>query len=58
MFLKLLVCIFSIVVLVKNISYAKYEFKINNNKLGSLSVAVISIFSFFILNYILFFIKF
>ena len=29
MFLKLLVCLFSIIVLVKNFSYAMYEYKVN-----------------------------
>lgn len=58
MFLKLLVSIFSICILIKNLSYAKYEFKTNKNVIGSFSITVFSFISICFLNYVLFFIKF
>lgn len=58
MFLKLLVSVFSLCILVKNFSYAKYEYKANKNIVGSLSIAIFSLISILFLNYIIFFIKF
>ena len=58
MFLKILVSIFSIIVLIKNFSYAKYELNTNQNKLGAISIGIFSFATTFILNTILFFIKF
>lgn len=58
MFLKLLVSLFSIFILIKNFSYAIYEFNTNKNKIGAVSVVVLSIISISILNIVLFFIKF
>lgn len=58
MFLKILVSIFSIAVLIKNFSYAKYELKTNQNILGAISVSIFSFTTMLILNIVLFFIKF
>ncbi len=58
MFLKLLVCVFSVMVLVKNFSYAIYEYKVNKNFVGSACVSVVSLVSVVLLNAILFFIRF
>ena len=58
MFLKLLVCLFSIIVLVKNFSYAMYEYRINENSVGAACVCVFSFVSVVWLNAVLFFIRF
>ncbi len=58
MFLKALVCIFSFLVLIKNISYSSYEYKSNKNVIGAICVAGLSIISFIFLNIVLFIIKF
>lgn len=58
MFLKLLVSFFSVVVLVKNFSYAKYEYTTNNNKFGATSIAFFSFVSIIVLNVVLFVIRF
>lgn len=52
--MKLLVCIFSIWILLKNISYSIYEYKINNNKSGAISVLLFNIICFVFANIILF----
>ncbi len=58
MFLKLIICIFSILVLVKNISYSMYEYKTNKNITGAISVTLFSFVAVIVLNVVLFFIKF
>jgi len=58
MLLKLLVCFFSIMVLIKNFSYAMYEYKVNQNSVGAACVSVVSFICFVWLNAVLFFIKF
>ena len=55
MLLKLLVCIFSIVILVKNISYAKYEYTVCNNSIGAVCISVFVFITVTLLNIILFF---
>ncbi len=52
--MKILVCILSIWILIKNISYAVYEYKVNNNISGSLTVAIINVFCFIFANVTLF----
>lgn len=54
MLLKLLVCIFSIVVFIKNISYAIYENKNNNNTIGAICVGGFSFIAVTVLNIVLF----
>ena len=58
MFLKLLVSFFSIIILIKNLSYAMYEHRINKNAIGSASICVTSLLGVVILNVVLFFINF
>lgn len=58
MFLKILVSFFSIAVLVKNFSYAKYEYENNSNKFGAASIAIFSFVSVIVLNVVLFIIRF
>ena len=58
MFLKLLVSLFSIFILVKNLSYAIYEYKTNTNAVGATCVALVSFTTVVFLNVVLFFIKF
>lgn len=58
MFLKILVSLFSILVLIKNISYSMYEYKVNQNVVGAITVSAVSIISIGILNVVLFLIKF
>lgn len=58
MFLKLLVCFFSIAILIKNISYSKYELCTNHNIIGAISIGVFSFAATLFLNMALFFIKF
>ena len=58
MFLKILVSIFSIAILLKNFSYAKYEYSTNKNLLGSSSIAIFSFITVVFLNVVLFFINF
>lgn len=52
--MKILVCILSIWILVKNISYAIYEYRVNNNVSGSLTVAIINVVCFVFANVVLF----
>ena len=58
MFLKLFVFVFSIMVLVKNLSYSMYEYKINKNPVGATCVIVVSFVSVIVLGVVLFFIRF
>ncbi len=58
MFLKILVSLFSILILIKNCSYSMYEYKINKNSVGATSILVFSTITVIILNLVLFFIKF
>lgn len=58
MFFKLLVSLFSILVLFKNFSYSMYEYNTNKNIVGSVSVASFSFVTVVFLNVVLFFIKF
>ena len=58
MFLKLLVSLLSIIILVKNFSYAIYEYKTNSNTIGSISVIIVSFITVLIFNIVLFIIKF
>lgn len=58
MFLKLLVSLFSILVLLKNISYSIYEYNTNKNTSGAVTVLLTSIISVSFLNIVLFAIKF
>ena len=58
MFLKILVSLFSILVLTKNISYSIYEYKVNQNIVAAVSVSAISIITIIILNIVLFLIRF
>ena len=55
MLLKLIVSLFSIIILFKNFSYAKYEYHINKNSLGATFVSIFSFFSVCALNLVLFF---
>lgn len=48
--MKLIIFIFNILILIKNISYAFYEKKFNNNKFGSISVIFLSFICFIITN--------
>ncbi len=52
--MKLIVCILSIWILIKNISYAIYEYKVNNNVGGSLTVAIFNIICTIFVNVVLF----
>ena len=58
MFIKLFVSLFSILVLIKNFSYAMYEYRTNENVVGSVTVALVSFITVAFLNVVLFFIKF
>ena len=58
MFLKLLISLFSILILIKNFSYAMYEYDTNKNAIGAVCVALLSLSSVAVLNIVLFFIKF
>jgi len=58
MFLKILVSIFSILVLIKTLSYAKYEYKTNSNIFGAVCITILSLISTFALNFALFLIRF
>ncbi len=58
MFLKILVSLFSILVLIKNMSYSKYEYDVNKNVIAAITVCCVSVFSIGVLNIVLFFIKF
>lgn len=58
MFLKLLVSFFSIAILIKNVSYSKYELCTNHNILGAISIGVFSFATTLFLNIALFFIKY
>lgn len=58
MFLKVLVSLFSIIALLKNISYSIYEYKNNKNYIGCVSIIALSLLSFVIINTVMFFIKF
>lgn len=58
MFLKLLVSLFSFIILAKNIVYSIYEFNINKNTLGAICVSLFSFISILTINIILFFIRF
>lgn len=58
MFLKVLVSLFSLLILVKNFSYSMYEYNVNKNTIGSVSVLSLSFVTIIILNTVLFFIKF
>ena len=57
MFLKLIICVFSILVFVKNISYSMYEYQNNKNIIGAISVTLFSLVAVIVLNVVLFFIK-
>lgn len=48
--MEILVCIFSIWVLIKNLSYAVYEYKVNNNTAGSIMVVLLNIICFILIN--------
>ena len=58
MFLKLLVCLFSICIFIKSIYYSIYEYNSNKNSIGAISNAIVSLVSILTLNIVLFFIKF
>lgn len=58
MFLKVLVSLFSLLILVKNFSYSMYEYNVNKNTIGAVSVLSLSFVTIIILNTVLFFIKF
>lgn len=48
--MKLIIFIFNILIIIKNISYAVYERKVNNNKFGSISVLFLGLICFVITN--------
>lgn len=52
--MKILVCILSIWIFIKNISYAIYEYKINKNISGSISVIVFNILCLIFSNIVVF----
>ncbi len=52
--MKILVCILSIWILIKNLSYAVYEYKVNNNVSGSLSIAIFNVVCFVFANIAIF----
>ena len=58
MFLKILISIFSIAILIKNFSYAKYELNTNQNMLAAISIGIFNFVTVVILNVVLFFIQF
>ena len=58
MFLKILVSVFSFIVLAKNISYSMYEYNTNKNIFGAFSIGLLSFFSVVLLNIVLFFINY
>ena len=43
-FMKWLVCILSIWVFIKNMSFAIYEYKVNENVIGSITVIIFNLF--------------
>lgn len=51
--MKVIVSIISIWVLLKNISYAIYEYKTNKNVVGAITVAALNIICFIFLNVVL-----
>lgn len=54
MFMKWLVCILSIWVFIKNMSFAIYEYKVNENVIGSITVIVFNLFCIIFTNLTLF----
>ncbi len=52
--MKILVCVLSIWIFIKNISYAIYEYKENNNISGSVAVAVFNVICVIFANVVLF----
>ena len=53
--MKILVCILSIWIFVKNLSYGIYEYKVNKNVIGSLAVIVFNVVCLIFGNVVLFF---
>ena len=49
----IIVSIISVWVLIKNISYAIYEYKINKNIVGSATVAILNVICFIFINLML-----
>ena len=48
--MKILVCLLSIWIFIKNLSYGIYEYKINKNKIGSTSIIIFNIICFIFAN--------
>ena len=55
MFWKVLVSLFSIIIFIKNISYAHYEAATNKNISGCVSIVFINIVTVVLINSVLFF---
>lgn len=53
--MKFIVFLLSIFVLIKNLSYANYEYKINKNISGCICIIFLNIVTFLFINTILFF---
>jgi len=53
--MKILFCLLSIWIFIKNLSYGIYEYKINKNIIGSYSVIIFNVICLFLINIVLFF---
>lgn len=52
--MEILVCIFSVWVLIRSISYAVFEYKVNKNVVGAVSVALFNVITFVFINIMLY----